>query len=158
MKALLALLLAAVPCLALAQSAPDDTLSGPPPAVTTPASPDAEPPPPAPKPPPVLTPAPPTPSWEKHDAATLLVVDKIDGKSVTFTVPVGGKQTFRTLSLDVRSCYARPATEAPDATAFLVIADNAAAGPSFSGWMLAAEPAASMLEHPIYDVRVLGCR
>ena len=28
----------------------------------------------------------------------------------------------------------------------------------FRGWMLANNPSLSMLQHPIYDVRVVGCR
>ena len=29
---------------------------------------------------------------------------------------------------------------------------------AFRGWMLANAPAAHMLEHPVYDLRILDCR
>ena len=51
----------------------------------------------------------------------------------------------------MQSCYARAPDQPPDATAYLVISDATAATPSFTGWMLAAEPAASTMEHPVYE-------
>ncbi len=32
------------------------------------------------------------------------------------------------------------------------------APPAFRGWMFASAPAVNMLEHPVYDVRILACR
>ena len=32
-----------------------------------------------------------------------------------------------------------------------------ASGAAFRGWMLASAPALSLMEHPIYDVRVTSC-
>jgi hypothetical protein len=136
---------------AIAQQAPAPAAAPAPPADSV--SPDQPP-----KPPPVLTPAPPAPSWQPRQEAVLQALDKLSGEVATLTIPVGSKQDYRTLSIDVRSCYARPPDQAQDATAYLVIQDKTGAAPSFVGWLLAAEPAAAMLEHPVYDVRVLGCR
>jgi hypothetical protein len=58
----------------------------------------------------------------------------------------------------VQSCFVRPPDQPQDAAAFLTITDSHAGEPGFRGWMFAASPAVSMLEHPIYDVRLLGCR
>ena len=44
-----------------------------------------------------------------------------------------------------------------DAAAFLDITDSNPGMPGFHGWMLADEPAVSMLQHPVYDVRLAGC-
>jgi hypothetical protein len=104
------------------------------------------------------TPAPPPPSWQPGRTATIQALDKLDNQSATLTIPAGTTQTWRALAITVRACYARPADQAEDATALLVIADPANPTPLFTGWMLAAEPAASMMQHPIYDIRVLGCR
>jgi hypothetical protein len=103
------------------------------------------------------TPAPPPPTWQPGHTATLQVLDKLDTQSATLTIPVGTSQTFRALSITVRACFTRPPDQPQDATALLVIADPAIPTPLFTGWMLAAEPAESMLQHPVYDVRVLGC-
>jgi hypothetical protein len=65
---------------------------------------------------------------------------------------------YRTLTIAVRACDASTGDEKPDATAFLDITDSHPDEPSFHGWMLKSDPSVSMLQHPIYDVRVLGCR
>ena len=51
-----------------------------------------------------------------------------------------------------------PARSAAGFAAFLTITDSHADAPGFRGWMLANNPSLSMLQHPIYDVRVVGCR
>ena len=148
-----------------------DVLAGPPPAAgetpdTSPAKPVVqEPTPPdqaAPETPaepkPAPTPAPPALHWQPYQTAILQALDKVDGQTKTLEIPVGSRQTYRNLTVAVQSCYARAPDQPPDATAYLVISDAAAATPSFTGWMLAAEPAASTMEHPVYDIRVLGCR
>ena len=44
-----------------------------------------------------------------------------------------------------------------EADAHLTIRDAASTAPVFAGWMLATAPALSALDHPRYDVWVLGC-
>jgi hypothetical protein len=51
----------------------------------------------------------------------------------------------------------RAADQPPDAAAFLDVTDSHPDSPGFVGWMLENEPAASMMQHPIYDLRVIGC-
>jgi hypothetical protein len=68
---------------------------------------------------------------------------------------------YGTLTITVRACNARPPDEVPDAAAYLEVRDTLAspsAPPAFRGWMLANAPAATMLEHPVYDLRILECR
>ena len=60
-------------------------------------------------------------------------------------------------------CGEDPAADddVPDAAAFLEMTDSRRAAGSqqvFRGWMFANAPGVSMLEHPVYDVRVLDCR
>jgi hypothetical protein len=141
-----------LPLLLLLATAAQAQPALPQPATTTPPA-DQSPP----KPALPQTPAPPPPSWQPGHTATLQVLDKLDTQSATLTIPVGGTQSFRTLSITVRACYTRPPDQPQDATALLVIADPATPAPLFTGWMLAAEPADSMLQHPVYDVRVLTC-
>lgn len=118
--------------------------------------PPEEPPPamPAPKPAPVA----PAPSWQPRAVAELAALDKIDDRSAMLNVPVGQTIQFEHLSIAVRACVVRGPDQAPNAAAFLQIADGRGGAPGFSGWILAAEPSVSMLQHPAYDVRVVGCR
>jgi hypothetical protein len=67
---------------------------------------------------------------------------------------------FGTLLLRVGACHGRAADEVPDAAAWLEIRDSRRAEDRqlvFRGWMFANAPGVSMLEHPVYDVRVLAC-
>ena len=99
--------------------------------------------------------------WEPQRVAELQALDKVNARVSTLRVPVGQPATFGTLTLTVRACHARPADEVPDAAAWLEIADSRppANGASvFRGWLFANAPGVNMLQHPVYDIRVLECR
>ena len=105
------------------------------------------------------TPAPPVPAvWQPQQNVVLQVLDKIDAQSTDLTVKVGSSVQYRSLTIAVRACDTSTKDEKTDATAFLDITDSHPDEPSFHGWMLKSDPSISMLQHPIYDVRVLACR
>jgi hypothetical protein len=107
----------------------------------------------------VYTPAPPVPlTWQPQGSAVLQVLDKVNAQSATLTIRVGQSGQYGALTIAVRACDVTPPTERQDATAFLDITDSHPDAPSFHGWMLKSDPSVSMLQHPLYDVRVLGCR
>jgi hypothetical protein len=108
---------------------------------------------------PGYTPAPPVPqTWQPQGIAVLQVLDKVDAQSASLTIKVGQSGKYAALTIAVRACEVSAPTERPDAAAFLDITDSHPDAPSFHGWMLKSAPSVSMLQHPIYDVRVLGCR
>lgn len=100
---------------------------------------------------------PPPPPWLPQPAATLILLDKVSALPHTITVKAGQSAAFGSLTIAVRACDVRPPDMPADAAAFLDIADSHPGLPGFHGWMLSAEPAANMLEHPVYDVRLAGC-
>jgi len=95
--------------------------------------------------------------WIARTATVLQLLDKVNAQSSTMTVKVGQSVGFGSLKVLVRACNVRPPDQPADAAAYLVISDSHKEAPGFSGWMLRSLPSVSMLEHPIYDVRVLGC-
>ncbi len=97
-------------------------------------------------------------AWLARGGAQLQVLDKINDRDRLIEVRDGAAANVGSLSIAVRSCLVRPPDKPPDAAAFLVITDSHSDAPGFRGWMFRSDPAASMMEHPIYDVRVLGCR
>ncbi len=103
------------------------------------------------------TPAPPALTWQAGHMAHVQVLDKVNGQATLLAIGVGDTGHYRTLSLTVRACYARPPDQAPDATALIVARRTGAATPIFAGWLLAAEPTASMVSDPVYDLRVTAC-
>ncbi len=104
-----------------------------------------------------LTPAPPAPGWVAKPAASLVLLDKVTARPNAISTRVGQSAAFGSLTIAVRACVVRPPDQPADAAAFVDITDSHEGAPGFHGWMVASSPAASMLEHPVYDVRVVGC-
>ncbi len=95
-----------------------------------------------------------------QDVAVLQGLDKVTARISTIEAPIDDRVRFGTLSIVVRHCRKTPPEEPPETTAFLEI-DDLKPGDDpvrlFSGWMFASSPALSALEHPVYDVWVIGC-
>ncbi|HWT09505.1 MAG TPA: DUF2155 domain-containing protein [Roseomonas sp.] len=99
--------------------------------------------------------------WVPMHSARLQALDKVTARVTILEARVGGSVAFGSLTINLRSCQGRPPEEVPDAAAWMEITDSrAAAGspPAFRGWMFANAPGVHMLEHPVYDIRVLECR
>jgi len=99
--------------------------------------------------------------WVPMRAARLQALDKVTARITILEARVGEAATFGTLSIALRACNGRGPDEVPDAAAWMEMTDSRAAPgspPAFRGWMFANAPGVSMLEHPVYDIRVLECR
>ena len=99
--------------------------------------------------------------WVPRETAKLQALDKVTARVSVIEARVGQPVRFDTLTITLRACHARPAEEVPDAAAWMEITDSRAppgSGPAFRGWMFANAPGVNMLEHPVYDIRVLECR
>ena len=101
----------------------------------------------------------PTPpnTWLPQGGAVLQMLDKVNAQTTTLTVADGHTGTFGSLIIAVQACEIRPPDMPQDAAAFLTITDSHPDQPGFKGWMLKSDPSLAMLEHPLYDVRVIGC-
>ncbi len=91
---------------------------------------------------------------------TMLGLDKITGQPTSITAPIGKQVKFATLTITARFCYSTPASETPETAAFVQIEDHRPDQPArkiFSGWMYGSSPGLNAVEHPLYDVWVLGC-
>ena len=99
------------------------------------------------------------------DEVRLRTLDKVTAETADFTVPVGEALEFGSLTVNVRHCEVRPPEEIPETFVFLQIDDislDDRGQPEepervYSGWMLGSNPAKAALDHPVYDVWVLGC-
>ena len=97
-------------------------------------------------------------AWARRGMAELMVLDKVRAQATPMSVPVGQSMPFHSLTIKVLGCAVRPPDQAPDATAFVEITDSTAGAPGLRGWIFAGAPSLNMLQHPLYDVRVTGCR
>ena len=91
----------------------------------------------------------------------LRALDKITARITEVELTVGEEKAFGTLRIKARYCRSRPPQETPESFAYLEIDDvnvDKSRDRIFAGWMLASSPAVSALEHPVYDVWVIGCK
>ena len=107
---------------------------------------------------PVPAPTPIQPGWVARGTAELQVLDKVNARTAVLSVKIGQAIRYGAIEIAVQACFARPAEQSPDAAAFLVVTDPRPGASGFRGWMFAANPTIAILEHPIYDIRVLACR
>lgn len=100
------------------------------------------------------------------DAVVLRTLDKVTAETSDFTVSVGESLDYGSLSILVHHCEVKPPEDIPETYAFLQIDDRRLDGAGdvsedaervYSGWMLGSQPAAAALDHPVYDVWVVGC-
>jgi hypothetical protein len=96
-------------------------------------------------------------AWVPAGVAKLQALDKANAQIGELTIKVGQSGTFGSLTISVKSCVVRPPDQPVDAAVYLDIKDSHPDSPGFDGWMLQDEPSVSMMQHPIYDIRVTGC-
>ncbi|MGE0109911.1 MAG: DUF2155 domain-containing protein [Bdellovibrionales bacterium] len=98
---------------------------------------------------------------EERPIAILRALDKITARVEEFEVSKNAPYHFGALSLVLRSCRETTPEETPEAAAFLQVVEKTIddeVRPVFSGWMFASSPALSAMEHPVYDIWLMGCR
>ena len=99
--------------------------------------------------------------WRPQRIAVLQALDKVTARVITLRATLNQPERFGSLTITVRTCNARPPDEVPDAAAWMEIADSRAPANGaavFRGWMFAEAPGVNMLQHPVYDIRILECR
>lgn len=103
----------------------------------------------------------PTATWRALETAQLQTLDKVTGRVRTLEAPVEREVMFGSLSVVVRACRKRPPEEPPESAAYLDVVERKSgeqAQSVFRGWMFASAPAVSAMDHPVYDIWVVGCR
>ena len=99
--------------------------------------------------------------WVETNSARLEALDKVTGRTTRIETRIAAPVRFGTLDIVVRACHRRPPESPPDSAGFLDVVERRGetdnAQPVFTGWMFAASPGLSTLEHPVYDVIVLEC-
>ncbi len=93
-------------------------------------------------------------------AALLQGLDKVTARVSTFEANLNQEVRFGTLEVIVKKCVKTPPEETPESAAFLEIRDIKPGQDLeilFTGWMFASSPSLSAMQHPVYDVWVIGC-
>jgi hypothetical protein len=99
---------------------------------------------------------------EQEEGITVLrALDKVTARVEELDVTNNQPLTFGTLVISARTCRVTPPEETPEAAAFLEISElkpGEKDTPVFRGWMFASSPALSPMEHPVYDIWLIGCK
>jgi hypothetical protein len=92
----------------------------------------------------------------------LRALNKVTAHALEMDIAPGQEGRFGNLVITSLACRATVAGSQPDAAALLAIREEKPAeqfpADLFDGWMFASTPSLTNLEHPIYDVTVIGCR
>ena len=107
------------------------------------------------------SPPPPAPApdvWVPRTEARFSVLEKVRAQATPLSIKAGESAKVGSLTVALKSCVVRPPDQAADAAAAVDITDARPGAPGFHGWLLLNEPSVSMLQNPIYDVRLVGCR
>lgn len=104
-----------------------------------------------------------TPPAEKiaNPVAVFSGLDKITGRIISFDVAIDETVQFGALQVTPRVCYTRPPTETPQTTSFVEVDEVTLGGEVrriYGGWMFAASPGLSGVEHSVYDVWLTDCK
>ena len=91
------------------------------------------------------------------EGAVLRWLDKTTGETADIELSRGQTAQSGRLTILMDECRYPVDNPASNAFAHLTITESGRDGVVFSGWMVAASPALSALEHPRYDVWVLRC-
>jgi hypothetical protein len=100
---------------------------------------------------------------EPYRVVVLQGLDKVTARVAKVLAQLGQETRFGSLAITPRACLVAPPIDPPEAAAYLEIkdVDTSRGGDGeqmvFQGWMMASTPGLSTLEHPVYDVWVIGC-
>ena len=98
---------------------------------------------------------------KSNPLAVFAGLDKIMGVTTNFEAKIGEEKQFGGLIVKADVCYTAPITQDPKTVAFVEVDEAKTDGTRsriFSGWMFAESPGLNAVEHPIYDVWLVGCR
>ena len=91
----------------------------------------------------------------------ITALDKITAKTLAIKLGIGEKKYFGSLEIKGLKCQLSENNEFNDAVAYLQVKDLAAKDNNqvflFNGWTFASSPTLQSIDHPIYDLWIVGC-
>ena len=91
--------------------------------------------------------------------AKFKLLDKISNKLFEKIISVDGSDRIETLNIEVYACLTEPPDEVSEDYVLIDVKDNFQDKDKsiYKGWMISSSPEVTPLEHPIYDLWLLGC-
>ena len=91
--------------------------------------------------------------------AKIKLLDKISNKLFEKTILVNGSYKIETLNIEIYACFTEPPDKVSEDYVLIDVKDsfNNENESIYKGWMISSSPEVTSLEHPIYDLWLLGC-
>ena len=95
----------------------------------------------------------------KREYANFKMLDKTSNKIIKMSIKVNESNFMGTLNIKVYSCFTEPPNEIPEDYVLIDVKDNFQdlEKSIYKGWMISSSPDVTPLQHPIYDLWLLGC-
>ena len=91
----------------------------------------------------------------------LKALDKITAKTSAIRLAVGEKKFFGSLEIKALKCQLLENNDSTDTVAYLQVKDLSSQDNNqvflFNGWTFASSPTLQSIDHPIYDLWIIGC-
>ena len=91
----------------------------------------------------------------------LKALDKITAKTSSIRLEVGEKSLFGVLEIKALKCQISENEDTTDTVAYLQVKDLTTNDNNqvflFNGWTFASSPTLRSIDHPVYDLWLLGC-
>ena len=91
----------------------------------------------------------------------LTALDKITAKTSAIKLAIGEKKFFGPLEIKALKCQLSESNDSPDVVAYLQVKDLSTKNNNqvflFNGWTFASNPTLQSMDHPIYDLWIIGC-
>ena len=91
----------------------------------------------------------------------LTALDKITAKTSAIKLAIGEKKFFGPLEIKALKCQLSESNDSPDVVAYLQVKDLSTKNNNqvflFNGWTFASNPTLQSMDHPIYDLWIVGC-
>ena len=93
--------------------------------------------------------------------AELNILDKVSSKTSNIKVEVGKKYIFQNLVINILKCRNSKFDDDPEITAYMQVQDVTLKNNDqvfiFNGWTFASSTTLNPIDHPIYDLWLVGC-
>ena len=91
----------------------------------------------------------------------MTALDKITAKTSAIRLAVGEKEFFGPFEIKALKCQLSENKDSTDTVAYLQVKDLSAKDNNqvfmFNGWTFASSPTLQSIDHPIFDLWIIGC-
>ena len=89
------------------------------------------------------------------------ILDKVSSKNKLLKIEIGKEKKFKDLLIKALRCKNSEFDDNPEITAYIQVKDLTNTNKDdvfvYNGWMFSSSPSITPFDHPVYDIRLVGC-